>query len=323
MAYEENIKKLHNTVESQILIQDISENGTVSIKVYNERTKKIWNEALEPFEKIKLWEGATPGYDSRDLLQPEPYLVFIPAGGESQGKDTILIAHGGGFESRTGAEGINVADYFHKAGYNTAVLCYRLEPYSRFDAIADMQRAIRQLRNRSRELGIGEKIAVMGFSAGGMLSGNCSTHFDYGNPDSVDEVERFACRPDAAVIGYGAMSGVSFPLPFGMVERDYKMGKTREERLYLATEKNIKSDTPPMFIWQTLSDDGRHGMCLAKALQDAEIPYELHIFQPGVHGLAMADGENGPRMDIPHVARWGELCMEWFDEIGFRCKGDC
>lgn len=318
MAYEKNIEELKNAVESGALIQDLSENMTLSMEEYAARTKEVWNEVLEKFEQIKLWEGKTPGYDDRDPLQPEPYLVFIPAEGGEKGKDTILIAHGGGFESRTGSEGIHVADYFHKAGYNTAVLCYRLYPYSRMDCIADMQRAIRQLRYRKEELEIGEKIAAMGFSAGGMLSGNCSTHFDYGKPDSKDEAEHVSCRPDAAVIGYGAMSGVSFPLPFGMTERDSKMGTTRDDRLYLATEKNIRSDTPPMFIWQTLSDDGRHGMCLAKALQDAEIPYELHIFQPGIHGLAMADGANGPHMDIPHITHWGELCTEWLEEVGFR-----
>lgn len=316
MAYERNRAELRKAVESRALVQDISENGTISMEEYERRTKRIWNEVLEPFEKIRLWEKETPGYDDRDPLQPEPYLVFIPAEGDGREKNTILIAHGGGFSGRTGAEGINVADYFHKAGYHTAVLCYRLEPYSRMDALADMQRAVRQLRCLRERLGIGEKIAVMGFSAGGMLCGNCSTHFDYGNPDSIDEAERFSCHPDAAVIGYGAMSGVSFPLPFGMEERDIKMGRTREERFYLATEKNIRPDTPPMFIWQTLSDDGRHGMCLAKALQDAEIPYELHIFQTGIHGLAMADGENGPGMKIPHLAHWGELCCEWLAEVG-------
>ncbi len=118
------------------------------------------------------------------------------------------------------------------------------------------------------------------------------------------------------VIGYGAMSGVSFPTPFGM-KADPLMGADNKERMYLAIEKNVTCDTPPMFIWQTMSDDGRHGMCLAKALQEAGVPYELHIFQPGVHGLAMADGNNDLGMDIPHVTHWGELCSEWLADMGF------
>ena len=95
------------------------------------------------------------------------------------------------------------------------------------------------------------------------------------------------------------------------------MGCGIRERVYLAIEKNVNCDTPPMFIWQTMSDDGRHGMCLAKALQDVGVPYELHIFSQGVHGMAMADGKNDLGLNIPHVAHWGKLCSEWLEDLGF------
>ena len=56
-------------------------------------------------------------------------------------------------------------------------------------------------------------------------------------------------------------------------------------------------------------------MNLAKALQDAWVPYEIHIFQNGEHGLAMADGNNDLNLDIPHIHHWGELCTEWLKEV--------
>jgi len=55
------------------------------------------------------------------------------------------------------------------------------------------------------------------------------------------------------------------------MQDDPMMGNGIEEKFYLSIEKNVDQDTPPMFIWQTMSDDGRNGMCLAKALQDAEV----------------------------------------------------
>lgn len=67
-----------------------------------------------------------------------------------------------GFHGDTGCEGPNVAWYFHQAGYNTAILSYRLLPYDRYASMADMQRAIRLLRARKEEFGIGEKIVVNG-----------------------------------------------------------------------------------------------------------------------------------------------------------------
>lgn len=313
--YQNNITTLKDVVKERAIIRNVSlhRNSDGSLDIAGNLA--IWENVMNRFEKIKLWEDKTPNFDDRDNRQSEPFIVFIPAMDNGHKKDTILVAHGGGFKIRTGCEGINVANFFHNEGFNVAILSYRLEPYDRFDAIADMQRSIRLLRAKQEILDISNKVFIMGFSAGGMLSANCATHFDDGNKDSTDLIEQQSCRPDAAVIGYGAMSVASFPLPFGS-EPDLKMwGENYEQRVYLAPEKNIKLNTPPFFIWQTLSDDGRHGMCLAKALQDVGIPYELHIFQAGEHGLAMADGENDLASNIPHVARWGKLCSEWLNEL--------
>lgn len=312
MNYRKNVQILERLVSEHAFIIPIArhryEDGTVNVNQFKEN----WEKKMEAFEKIQLWEK-TPGFDERDPLQKEPYMVLIPADESGEVRGTVLVAHGGGFSIRTGCEGPNAALYFHKLGYNAAILAYRLQPYTRMDCMADMQRAIRILRARKEMLGISDKVTVMGFSAGGMLSANCATHFDSGNPESGDIVERQSCRPDGAVIGYGAITGISFPKPFGMPE-DFEgdmCGRNRKERLYLAAEKNIGYDTPPFFIWQTLSDDGRFGMNLAKELNDAGVPYELHIFEGGIHGLGMADGENDLGMNVPHITHWGTLCDEW------------
>lgn len=310
IAYDDNIPLLKNRVETHAFIRNISKHrlpdGTLDV----EGNLKLWNDGMQGFVKTPLWEK-TPGWREDTHLQGEPYLVFVPG---NPGSPTILIAHGGGFSWRTGCEGPNVAWYFHQAGYNTAILSYRLLPYDRYASMADMQRAIRLLRARKEEFGIGEKIVVMGFSAGGMICGNCATHFDNGSQTAPDLVQQMSSRPDACVIGYGAMSEVSFPQPFMMEQPEHSLfGDTPKDKFYLATEKNVRPDSPPFFIWQTLSDDGRHGLCLAKALQDAGVPYELHIFEGGVHGLGLADGENDLNANVPHIAEWGKLCTGWLD----------
>lgn len=311
-AYHDNIAILEKLVAEHAFIIPIARHRYPDGTVNTEQFKTNWEEKMERFHKIPLWEK-TPGFDDRDALQREPYMVFLPAEVPGEVRGTIVVAHGGGFSIRTGCEGPNIALYFHKLGYNTAILSYRLKPYTRRDSIADMQRAIRILRAGKEEFGISDRVTVMGFSAGGMLSANCATHFDHGDPENEDPVERQSCRPDAVVVGYGAITAVSFPRPFGMPE-DFEndlCGLDMQERLYLAAEKNIRYDTPPFFIWQTLSDDGRFGMNLAKELSDAKIPYELHIFEGGVHGLGLADGENDLGMDVPHITHWAMLCDEW------------
>ncbi len=310
--YEKNIEVLQDAVKSRSVIRHVSRHRNPDGSMDVEGNLTLWNQGMEPFEKMQLWEkGMTPGYDASVTLQPEPYLVFIPAPVWSEVKSTILIAHGGGFLTRTGCEGVNAAWYFHQKGYPTAILCYRLQPYSRLDAMADMQRAVRMIRAHKEELEVDNRVFVMGFSAGAMLCANCGTHFDEGRPEHEDVVEHYPDRPDAVVMGYGAFSKVMIPRMF-LEEPEYGIwGRTLAEKIYLAPEKNLSVETPPFFIWQTLSDDGRHGLNLARELSDMEIHYELHIFDEGLHGIAMADGENDLSMDLPHVQHWGELCDEW------------
>lgn len=309
MDYATNIATLKTAVAEHRFIRNITQHRLPDGALDIRGNLELWNRGMEAFVKTSLWEK-TPGWDDRDPLQGEPYLVFVPAPKGQEQSPTILIAHGGGFTWRTGCEGPNVAAYFHDAGYNTAILSYRLLPYDRHAAIADMQRAIRLLR--TGDFAPGSKVIVMGFSAGGMLSGNCATHYDLGNPHAQDRVERQSCRPDACVVGYGAMSAVAFPGPFMADPNEPDLfGANPADRHYLAPEQHITPDCPPFFIWQTLSDNGYHGMCLAKALQAASVPYELHIFEGGVHGLAMADGENDLAASVPHIHHWGKLCCEW------------
>lgn len=312
MTYEHNRTVLTQIISENAVIRNISRHRNPDGSLDVAGNMRIWNEAVARFEQIRLWEGGTPGFDGRDPLQIEPSIIFVPApGGRSRG--TVVVAHGGGFSWRTGCEGMNVADYFNRAGFAAAILTYRLLPYSRRDAIADMQRAIRILRYRKAELGITEKVAVMGFSAGGILSGNCATHYDRGDPASADPIERMSCRPDACVVAYGAFSTAAFPRGFSE-HRPTEAELTEEQ--YLAVERNLTMDTPPFFIWQTNSDDPRLSLNLAWQLQCANVPFELHCFPEGQHGLALADGNNDLALKLPHVMHWAQLCAEWLQELG-------
>ena len=314
--YEKNYDVLKEIVQEHAVIRHVSKHRKPDGSFDLEGNRKIWNDAMDRLEIMKLWDDGTPGFDpAKDPLQREPALAFIPGRKSAETRGTVIVAPGGGFESITGCEGMNAAWYYTEAGFNTAVLSYRLKPYTRYDSLADMQRAIRILRARKEQLHITDRVVVMGFSAGGMLGGNVATHYDSGNPDAPDPVERESCRPDAAVIAYGAFAFSTYPQGFlGFFRNPFV--NTREELYYFAPEANITPETPPMFIWQTNSDDPRHSMALGSALQQAGVEFEMHLFPQGVHGLALADGENDLAMKIPHVARWAELCAEWLEEHG-------
>lgn len=152
----------------------------------------------------------------------------------------------------------------------------------------------------------------MGFSAGGHLAATLATHFDSGDPDSADPVERFSCRPDAIVLGYAAVSFGRFR-HHGSFQR--LLGNDPPEALVrdLSCEEQVTPETPPAFIWQTADDASvpvENSLLFAMALRRHRVPFELHVFPSGRHGLGLA-------RELPEVARWTELCRDWLLRQGF------
>lgn len=318
--YEHNYRILCDICAEKSVIRHVSKHRNPDGSVDVAGNLKIWNDAIARFDQILLWEERAPNFRPEETLQIQPSIVFVPAQGVSEKRGTVIVAHGGGFTTRTGCEGIHVAKYFSDAGFNTAILTYRLQPYSRYDAMDDMQRAIRLLRARKDELGITDKVVAMGFSAGGMLASNCATHFDPGDPGAADPVEQQSCRPDGAVLGYGAFAfcglpGGMFTDPFADKTQNPFVAN-KKELIFFAPEVNIRPDSPPFFIWQTNSDDPRHSFTLGQALTAMGIPFEMHLFPGGIHGLALADGDNDLSMSVPHVAQWAPLCTTWLLGLG-------
>ena len=316
MTNYETLVKVCNHKE---VIIPVSEHRKPDGSMDIERNLTTWNKAVEQFETIKLWDKETPEFDDRDPLQIEPNIIFIPSI-KGQLSGTIIVACGGGFETRTGCEGFHVAKYFVEAGFNCAILTYRLKPYGRKHAMMDMQRAIRLIRARKEELHVTDQIICMGFSAGGMLAGNCATHFDLGIKDSNDPIDKESCRPDGIVLGYGAFTFAANPPGFFIDPFGSKIMNpffaNKEELLYYSPEINIKPDTPPFFIWQTNSDDPRNSFNFGKALTANGVPFEMHLFPQGVHGMALADGNNDLGLAYPQVQQWATLCVGWLNNLG-------
>ena len=91
----------------------------------------------------------------------------------------------------------------------------------------------------------------------------------------------------------------------------------RAEKLYIAPEKNVTPDTPPFFIWQTISDDPRNAFVLAGALTEAGVPFDLHCFETGHHGVGLADGRCDDGYCDEHLRKWADLCASWLRVHGF------
>jgi acetyl esterase/lipase len=281
------------------------------------RTKEkniAWEEMYREWEadgvgRTELWEGDIPNFDL-ELGQKRPTLAIPKI---HKGRGIIVVCAGGGFRFKSVQEGRPVAEFFYARGLNAAVLDYRVQPYTRLDSCADGLRAVRWLRHNAETLGIpADKIAIGGFSAGGMLSALAATSYDDGNPEAADPVERVSSRPDAALIWYGAFSSSS---TIGAVG-GYDLAKQNELARYDPLRR-LRSDCPPFFLFQTHKDDPRLCMQFGLELGNRGIPFEVHTFREGPHGAGLYDGKHPNAPLFAHTARWAELAAEWLEGYGF------
>lgn len=136
----------------------------------------LWEEDNVP--TITNYTENTGNYfDDSDF---RPYITNFPVPEGTPIKGAILVCPGGAFQFRSDQnEGVNVAEKLSELGYQSFVVDYRLQPYTQQEGALDLARAVRFVRYHADDYDIDEKdIAVMGFSAGGILSGEMLLNFD-------------------------------------------------------------------------------------------------------------------------------------------------
>lgn len=259
-----------------------------------------------------LWENGAPDFDSTiDQPQPSltPYLVKTE-NGEKRG--CVIVAPGGGYSGRAEHEGKPVSLMLNEVGIHSFVLNYRVHPYKYPVMQNDILRAVRWVRYHAAELGIDEnKIGILGFSAGGHLCTMGIEQFDYGRDDG-DEIDRVSSRPDAGILCYPVVSFVKY---VNEGSRDALIGKNYDRELAkkLSGEISVRDDMPPVFMWHTSYDHYvpvENSLYLALALQEKRIPFELHVFPEGEHGLGLSEF-------VESTAQWAPLLQKWLLGMSF------
>lgn len=261
---------------------------------------------------IEIFDKDIPLWDIK-IQQNKPNITpFIVQ--SSKPSSAIIICPGGGYTCKADHEGNPIAKWLNSMGISAFVLDYRVFPYLHPAPLLDVQRAIRYVRYNHQEFNINpDKIGILGFSAGGHLAASASVHFDAGKTSKdCDEIDKVSCRPYISVLCYPVITlgkytheGSKYSL----------LGENPSQELidYMSAEKQVCENTPPAFIWHTAPDDCvpfKNSLLYAEALQAKGIPFEMHIFPRGGHGLGLRD-------DIPYVQRWAKLCEDWFREEHF------
>ena len=219
----------------------------------------------------------------------------------------IIIFAGGAYRSKAEHEGDGYAKFLASKGYNAFVVDYHVFPYHFPQQLLDARRAIRYVRFNADKFGVSkEKIYVMGSSAGGHLASLVSTYLGEIDGEGVDEIDNEDYLPNGQILCYPVISSseeIGHLSSFEML-----LGENYNIKDKFSTDKLINKTTPKAFIWHTSSDpcvDVRNSLIYAEKLKEYDIPFEMHIFPIGRHGLGLATEEE------PYVSKWSKLLLDW------------
>ncbi len=242
---------------------------------------------------IPLWPDGAPGALGTNASDIPTLTAYLPEPGKATGA-AIVICPGGGYGGLAAHEGNDYALFLNQQGVAGFVLKYRLgsHGYRHPAMLQDVQRALRLVRARAGDWKIDPKrVGVMGSSAGGHLASTAVTHFDAGIPAAVDPVDRESCRPDLGILCYPV---ITLGSKTHQGSKNNLLGKNPDPELvvFLSSERQVTKETPPCFVWHTSEDTVvpvENSLEFAAALQRSGVPFDLHIYQQGRHGLGLAD----------------------------------
>ena len=231
----------------------------------------------------------------------------------------VLICPGGAYIDLAERECEPVALFFMSLGFASFVLRYSTAPTHYPVQLMEASASAAFIRSHagSFQIDVG-RFFVCGFSAGGHLDGSLGI---LGNDPAVLAplgIERAQSRPDGMILCYPVVDSSIYSERINCF--DFLMGKKscQELREKASLSRHVTAETPPAFLWHTVPDASvpvQSSLVLAAALEEKGVPFELHIFCKGPHGLSLCNhqtaSEETPQYVNPEDAQWKELLKNW------------
>jgi len=224
-------------------------------------------------------------------------------------KAIIVICPGGAYQWLSPRESEPVARAFEAMGYETSILRYTV--HAEGDPAPLGLRPVRELSERVAQLrktADGVPVFVCGFSAGGHLAATLGVHWK----------TLGLSRPDGLILCYPVITAEEGLCNPGSIQSI----AGENQRDFFSLEKHVSADTPPTFLWHTAEDHSvpvENSMMFAAALRRCGVPFEMHIYPFGEHGLSLATDEvteyEKGRLPDAHVAGWINECDAWLEAM--------
>lgn len=243
---------------------------------------------------------------------------LIEMGRENEMRPTILICPGGGYAHCSEREAEPIALKFLNWGFNAIVLRYSCAPHRYPIQLREVAAAFEEIYANAEEWHCDtNKVGIIGFSAGGHLIAHYSNAY---NSDVVREVFPNSKKPSFTLLAYPVISTDETFTHKGSFVNLLGEYPTGEEALKFSCEKLVTKDTPPTFIWHTTTDQAvpvKNSLVYAAALADNNVPFSMHVYPYGVHGLSTCDllTTDADKLDSKTLlaSHWLDEFKAWFD----------
>lgn len=236
-------------------------------------------------------------------------------------RPTVIICPGGGYGGTSEHEAEPIALKFASAGFNAVVIYYSCAP-ARFPCqLLELAFVVAKVRENAEEWNVDtNKIAVIGFSAGGHLAASYGTLW---NKDFIKEYFGFKNeenKPNGMILSYPVITSGEKAHRGSFVNLLGNKQNDEELLTLLSPEKQVNEDTPRAFIWHTFTDETvpvENALLMASALTEKQISTELHIYPYGPHGLSLGNelvclNYNG-QWDETHC--WIDNAIRWLKKL--------
>ncbi len=234
-------------------------------------------------------------------------------------RPAVVICPGGGYLICSQREADPVAMSYAAAGYHAFILRYTVGDSAAYpSSLVDLCHAMKLIRERADEWGVDkDKIAVCGFSAGGHLAASLGVHWSEGKIQEAAGVTGEEIKPNALILGYPVIS-TSWAENQGQLDRLIGDGDFEETYKALNLHVCVNKFTPPTFLTHTFRDNVvpvKDSLNFAEALDRERIPFELHIWPNGGHGMSLADPKLISTAGDASFAEWNGLSIKWLNRL--------
>lgn len=231
-------------------------------------------------------------------------------------RPAIVICPGGAYMHLSEREAEPVALRFLLMGFNCFIVWYRLAP-SRFPAPQqDIASAVAWVREHAADTHTApDRIAVMGFSAGGHAAGSLGVLWPQAQLWQPLGLTPEQVKPNAMVLCYPVISAGK-DAHRGSFENLSGSRELADHEPY-SLEKLVTENCPPAFLWHTFEDTAvpvQNSLLMAHALAEHKVLTELHIFPHGGHGASLCSELTGSGHLIPEAQQWPELAARFLKD---------